>query len=410
MTNPHERGARIPWRIIGAAAVLIAVTTGLRQSLGLFLRPIAATGAGIAFVSFALAVGQFFWGASQPVFGILADRLGAARVLVIGGLLLASGFALTPWSSSPLGLLVTLGIVSAIGAGAASFAILIGAVAVRVSSQHQSIASGVINSGASLGQFLIAPLAQFLIAAASWQSAMWLLAALAAASTLLAGSATGGRAPNHSHTTVTMDSLPIAEMLRTAFRDRSYWCLHASLFACGFHIAFLSTHLPNEVSICGLPASAAANALAVIGLLNVAGSLTFGWLGSRRSFKSLLAALYCARVVAIGAYLLAPKTLATLYMFSAVIGFTWLATIPSTAGLLGKLFGARHLSTLLGMTMLTHQIGAFFGAWLGGLAVGLTGNYTTIWLADMALALVAASANIPIREPHPREPAPAPAR
>jgi predicted MFS family arabinose efflux permease len=399
MTDPHPPGARIPWSVIGAAAVLIAVTTGLRQSLGLFVRPLAATGAGVAFVSLALAVGQFFWGASQPVFGILADRIGATRVLVIGGLLLATGFALTPWSPSPLGLLVTLGIISAIGAGAASFTILIGAVVMRVPPQHRSFASGVINSGASLGQFLMAPLAQFVIAGASWRSAMWVFAALAAASTLFARSATGDRAPGDLPGTASLDSLPVAEMLRMAFRDRSYWCLHVSLFACGFHIAFLSTHLPNEVSICGLPASAAANALAVIGLLNVAGSLTFGWLGSRRQFKSLLATLYGARVVAIAAYLAAPKTLATLYVFSAVVGFTWLATIPSTAGLIGKLFGARHLSTLLGMTMLTHQIGAFFGAWLGGIAVGLTGDYTAIWLADMALAALAAAANVPIREP-----------
>ena len=391
----------MPWRVIVAAAVLIAVTTGLRQSLGLFVRPLAATGAGIAFVSLALAVGQFFWGASQPVFGILADRVGATRILVIGGLLLAAGFALTPWSPSPLGLLLTLGVLSAIGAGAgaASFAILIGAVATHVPQQHRSFASGVVNSGASLGQFLMAPLAQFVIAGASWQWAMWLLAAFAAASTLLARSATGGRAAGDSHAATPMDGLPVLDMLHTAFRDRSYCCLHVSLFACGFHIAFLSTHLPNEVSICGLPASAAANALALIGLLNVAGSLTFGWLGGRRPFKSLLAALYGARVVAIAAYLIAPKTLSTLYLFSAVIGFSWLATIPSTAGLIGKLFGARHLSTLLGMTMLTHQIGAFFGAWLGGIAVGVTGNYTTIWLSDMALAVIAAAANLPIREP-----------
>lgn len=396
--SPRNSAAAIPWPILLAGATLIAVTTGTRQSLGLFVRPLAATGLGIASVSLALAVAQFFWGVAQPAFGILADRIGTTRVIVLGGLLLAGGLALAPLFTSAAGLFVTLGFLSAIGAGAASFAILIGAVARRVPAQHQSLASAFINSGASLGQFILAPLTQWVIAWAGWQAALWTLAALAALSTLLARPAAGEPAGGELRG-APQPGAPVFDMLRTAFRDRSYWCLHASFFACGFHIAFLVTHLPNEVALCGLAPSAAATALAVIGLLNVAGSIGFGWLGSRFRFKSLLAVLYATRVIAIALYLAAPKTLLTLYSFAAVLGFTWLATVPSTAGLVGKLFGPRYLSTLFGMTLVTHQTGAFFGAWLGGVAMARTGSYQWVWVADMLLALVAAAANWPIREP-----------
>ena len=396
MSGSGER-PRIPWAIVVAGALLIAVTTGIRQSLGLFVRPLAATGLGIATVSLTLAIGQFFWGVSQPVFGLMAERVGAARIIVLGGLLLGAGLALTPLRSEPAWAFATLGFLSAVGAGAASFAILIGAVARRVPGEGQPLAAGVINSGASLGQFVIAPLTQLVTTLTSWSVALWSLAGLAAASTLLAKTAAGESgvarpAERSAPTGATLD------MLRTAFRDRSYWCLHVSFFACGFHIAFLVTHLPNEVAICGLPTGAAGIALGVIGLLNVVGSIAFGWLGGRFRQKDLLATLYGARVVAVGLYLAAPKTLLTLYLFAAVLGVTWLATVPTTASLVGKLFGPRHLSTLFGMTLVTHQTGAFCGAWLGGIVIARTGSYHWVWVIDMALAAVAALANLPIRE------------
>ena len=319
-----------------------------------------------------------------------------ATAWLLGGLLLAAGLALTPVLAGPVGLFVSLGVLSAIGAGAASFAVLIGAVSRRVPSAHQSLATGVINSGASLGQFAIAPFTQVLIASAGWASAMAALAAIAGLSTLLAHAAAGkaGTATDDARDA----SLPVLSALRTAFGDRSYRCLHASFFACGFHVAFLVTHLPNEVALCGLAASAAGLAIGIIGLLNVAGSIAFGWLGGRYRFKSLLAVLYSTRILAIAAYLVAPKTLVTLYCFSAVIGFSWLATVPPTAGLVGKLFGPRYLSMLFGMTIVTHQAGAFFGAWLGGVAMARTGSYYWVWIFDMLLAAGAAVLNVPIRE------------
>ena len=193
-------------------------------------------------------------------------------------------------------------------------------------------------------------------------------------------------------------ALTLSQQLRVALRDRSYWCLHAGFFTCGFHIAFLVTHLPGEVNLCGLPASVAAGSLAIIGLANVAGSLTVGSLGNVVRMKWLLFCVYLMRAVAISAYLVMPRTPLTFYLFAAVLGFTWLSTVPPTAGLVAKLFGVRYLATLFGLTLLSHQIGGFFGAWLGGLALVRFGDYGWMWYADITLALAAAFINLPIRE------------
>jgi len=387
------------WPGVLAAAALLAMTTGIRLSLGLFVRPIAATGLGIATISFVLAVGQFCWGASQPLFGMLAERIGSRRVLLIGAAVLALGLGLAPLAPSATGLLLTLGIVSAAGAGAGSFSILIGATAARIDAARRSFASGVINAGGSLGQLLLAPLAQWLISGWGWSTAMWGLALTGLATAALARSAAGPDVAPAADSAAAGGSAAAA--LAAAFRDRSYLCLNLGFFTCGFHIAFLVTHLPSEIVLCGLPASSAGIALGLIGLCNVAGSIGIGWLGGRIRMKLLLAALYATRVLLIGAYLAAPKTLLTLYLFAGSLGLTWLATVPPTAGLVGKLFGARHLATLFGMTLLAHQIGAFFGAWLGGVALSITGSYRWVWLADAALAAGAALLCVPIREARP---------
>ncbi len=196
--------------------------------------------------------------------------------------------------------------------------------------------------------------------------------------------------------------MTLRRQLAIAARDSSYWCLHIGFFTCGFHIAFLVTHLPTAIAMCGLPESVSAASLALIGLFNVGGSLAMGWLGQRYRMKILLALLYASRAVLISIFLVSPPTATTFLVFSAALGATWLATVPPTAGLVGKLFGSRYLGTLFGLTLLSHQIGGFFGAWTGGLAIARLGSYTTIWYADIALALVAAVANLPIREIAPR--------
>jgi predicted MFS family arabinose efflux permease len=374
---------------------------GVRQSLGLFVSPLnTSTGLGIVTISFAMAVGQFVWGAAQPIFGALMDRAGTVRIIIIGALMMALGLAATPYMSSGFGLVLMLGILTAAGAGAGSFSILIGAAAQRLPPEKRAFSSGFINAGGSFGQFVFAPLSQALIAAFGWVSAMWALAVTCLATIPLAFKV--GNKAKETPAANAPKEMTLREQLRIAFRDKSYWCLHAGFFTCGFHISFLITHLPGEVGLCGLPATVSASAIAIIGLANIAGSLGIGWLAQHHRMKVLLFFVYGARALAVIVFLLAPKTALTFYIFGAVLGVTWLATVPPTAGLVGKLFGARYLATLFGLTLLTHQIGGFFGAYLGGIAVDSTGNYQWMWYADIALASLAALVNLPIREAHPR--------
>ena len=391
------------WPLVLAAAAICAITMGARQSLGLFVSPLnTATGFGIVTISFAMAVGQFTWGASQPIFGAIADRYGPAPVIVLGGVLLAIGTALTPFATSPWMLLVATGLLTQAGAGAASFSVLIGATAQRLPFEKRAFAAGFINAGGSFGQFLFALINQALISTLGWVIAMISMACVALATLPLARpfrrQPAARAALLSSAGSTTSNELTLRGQLRIAARDRSYWLLHAGFFTCGFHIAFLITHLPGEIQLCGLSAGVAATSIAIIGLANIAGSLTAGALGSVYRMKWLLFWMYFSRAAAIAIYLAAPKTALTFYVFALVLGFTWLSTVPPTAGLVGKLFGTRYLATLFGLTLLSHQIGAFFGAWLGGIALASTGSYAWMWYADSVLALAAAFVNLPIEE------------
>ncbi len=418
MTNanpapPFDPSPRAAWTLILVASAIMMITMGARLTSGLFLSPLnTATGLGVATISFVMAMAQLMWGAAQPVFGAVADKYGPGRVIALGGLMLAAGTALTPFMRSEWALLLTMGFLSAAGAGAGSFSILIGATAQRLPAERRAFASGFINAGGSFGQFVFAPLMGAIIAGAGWIWAMLTMAAATLLTIPLAWPLRGRKAAAASVTTSAATptaaapaasqpaapAISLGHQLRQAMRDRSYICLHLGFFTCGFHIAFLVTHLPGEVAMCGLPASVSATALALIGLFNIAGSLGAGMLASRYRMKSLLFWIYASRAVLVGLFLLAPKTAWTFYLFAAALGATWLATVPPTAGLVGKLFGVRYLATLFGMTLLSHQIGGFFGAWLGGLAVVHTGDYSWMWYADMALALAAALVNLPIRE------------
>jgi predicted MFS family arabinose efflux permease len=394
--EPQPTGSeRSAWVIMLAAAAILMVTMGARQSLGLFISPLkSSTGLGIATISLALAIAQLMWGVIQPVSGALADRYGPARILVAGLIVLAVGMALTPFMTSGFGLIVSLGILSAIGSGAGSFSVLIGAASRHLTSDKRGKAAGIINAGGSLGQFVFAPVAQTLIQVLGWMGAMWSLAVIAMGALPLvrvvspAGPVHGGGAIGSSPWQAVQD----------AMRDRSYLLLHAGFFTCGFHIAFLVTHLPGEVNLCGLPPAVASWSLALIGLANVVGSLIAGACTQRFRSKYILAAMYGSRAMLIGWYLVAPKTRWTFYSFAVGLGLTWLATVPPTAAIVGKLFGIRYLSTLFGLTLLSHQIGGFLGAYLGGLALVRFGDYQWMWYADMALAAAAAVINLPIRE------------
>lgn len=399
------------WAITLVAASILLVVDGARRSMGLFVSPLnTTTGLGIASISFAMAVGQFIWGAAQPVAGAIADRYGPGRVLAAGFVALALGSAITPYMSTSAGLIFSIGILSAAGAGACSFAVLFGAAAQRLPAENRGMASGIINAGGSLGQFMFAPILQKLISGFSMMTAMWSVAIVTLAALPLALLLRRKPAASHSSNSSDTGSWPQAmaplaapeqtmkAALKQALTDRSYLLLHASFFTCGFHIAFLMTHLPGEVQLCGLPAQVASWSLAIIGLANIGGSLAAGWGTQHYRSKSILFWMYFSRAILIIIYLVAPKTAETFYLFAAGLGLTWLATVPPTAGLVGKLFGTRYLGTLFGLTLLSHQIGGFFGAWLGGIAITERGSYDWMWYADIGLALVAALCNLPIKE------------
>jgi predicted MFS family arabinose efflux permease len=252
----------------------------------------------------------------------------------------------------------------------------------------------------SAGQFVFAPLSQALIGAFGWMQA---LLALAGASLLTLPLIRGLGVTKPAVATAPVAGDGLGAQLRVAMRNPSYLLLHASFFTCGVHIAFLVTHLPGEIGLCGLPASVSATALSLIGLFNIAGSLTAGALGNRFRMKYVLGAMYASRAVIIAIYLVSPRTPLTFYVFAAALGFSWLATVPPTAGLVGKLFGTRYLGTLFGLTLLSHQVGGFFGAWLGGVTRAHFGDYGWMWYADMALASAAAIACLPIREARPAQ-------
>lgn len=379
------------------AAGILAITMGTRQSLGLLVSPInSSTGLGVVAISLAMAIGQFTWGAIQPIAGAAADHYGARPVLLAAVVLLAMGYAVLPFMHSGFGLIVAIGLMAQVGSGAASFSVLMGAATQRLPAESRGTASGVINAGGSFGQFIMAPVLQKLIQSIGWVNATWAMALVALAALPLVDRLTK-QTDAQAHPGADADN-GVMWAIRDAMTDRSYLLLHLGFFTCGFHLAFLVTHLPGEVDLCGLPPSVASWSLAIIGLANIFGSLYAGSCVSRYRSKYVLAAMYGSRTLLIGGYLLMPSTELTFYVFAAGLGFTWLATVPPTAALVSKLFGVRYLGTLFGLTLLSHQIGGFLGAWLGGLAFVEFGNYNWMWYGDIALAAMAAVINLPIRE------------
>jgi predicted MFS family arabinose efflux permease len=389
------------------ASAMLMVVMGVRQSQGLFVSPLnTSTGLGIVSISLAIAIGHFIWGAVQPIAGAIADRYGSGRVLAAGVLAFALGTALTPFARTSTGLILSLGVLTALGAGAASFSVLIGAVGRSVPPDKRGFASGVINAGSSFGQFLFAPISQFLISTTGWMAAMWSLSVVALALLPLTRFLRARNASDHPHGVAEGNASgtdgPSAQNLRSALREAlsnpSYLLLHASFFTCGFHITFLVTHLPGEIQLCGQSPQVAAWSLSIIGASNVVGSLIAGWGTQKYRSKYLLFWMYASRTALILAYLAAPKTALTFFVFAAGLGSTWLATVPPTAAIIGKLFGSRYLGTLFGLTLLSHQTGGFLGAWLGGIAIAKLGDYTLMWYFDAALAALAAVFNLPIHE------------
>jgi predicted MFS family arabinose efflux permease len=324
---------------------------------------------------------------------------------MVGGVLLfCAATAVIPLITSAWALILVLGVLSAAGAGSGGPAQLASAVARWIPDAKRSMANGIINAGGSFGQFTLVPLAQLFIGLAGWQPALVILGVmgLAAIPLLLYITPNAEPPPAHGHAGT------LRQALRGALGDPSYLLLTAGFFTCGFHVAFIATHLPGVVALCQLPATVSAWSLSVIGLFNILGSLWVGRHIQMRRMKLALAGIYFARAAIILAFFFAPKVPLTFFLFSAGIGFTYLSTVPPTIGLVAKLHGVRYMATLFGVVMLSHQVGGFLGAWLGGKAFEASGSYDWMWWADIALCLGAAAVHLPIREARPQAvPAPA---
>ena len=392
------------WLVLLAAGGAFALTMGVRQTMGLFLSALnTSTALGVGSISLAFAFGQLWWGLTQPFAGAVADRIGTGRVISIGLLLVAVGTFITPLMTTTAGLIFAIGVLAAGGTDMAGPSVLMAASTRLVAPEKRGLATGIVNAGGSFGQFAMAPIAIGLTASLGWASAMqWLgvlvlLALLALPAVwVLRGNSNAMNAQAAAASGI--KPLSARQAIGQALATPSYRYLSLGFLVCGFHVAFLATHLPGVVAACGLPPAIGGWALAMIGLFNIIGSLAMGWAVGRWRMKSLLALLYATRGLAVLVFLLAPRTPVVMLVFAAVMGLTFLSTVPPTVGLVAKMFGTANMAMLFGVVMLAHQAGGFLGAYLGGYVFQATGSYDWVWYIDIVLAVGAALVNLPIRE------------
>jgi len=394
--TPAARRAAIGIALAGAA--MLGLSMGLRQTLGLFLEPMTAA-IGVSHSSFglAIAVQNLLWGALTPAFGAVADRWGTGRVLVLGALLYVAGLVMMGLVQTPFGLHFGGGILIGIAVSATGFPLVLSAVARSVPVERRSAWMGLATAGGSIGQFALLPSAQGLIQVIGWAGALVGLGLLGLLMLPLAR-------PLRGKPAVEVGGQRLGEAVTEARSHRGYLLLNAGFFVCGFHVAFIATHLPSYITNVGLSAFAAATALGVIGFFNVIGTFGAGWLGGRYRKKYLLSGIYVARALLVASLVVVPLDAITLYVIAAAIGLLWLGTVPLTSGVVGDIFGARYLATLFGFVMFSHQVGAFCGAWLGGLSYDLTGSYDAVWWLAAGLSLLSAAIHWPIADQPIRRP------
>lgn len=384
-----------PAVVVASGCLIALITYGLRTSFGLFIDPLSdGRGWGREVFVLSLAIQNLVWGLGQPAAGAVADRYGSGRVLAAGGAIYAVGVALMAVSTTPLALHLTAGVLVGIGLSGGSFTIVIAALGRMMPPDRRSWAMGMATAAGSLGQFLFAPLGQTFTSGYGWVTALLLLATFAAIVPVLAAALRGGGAPDEDEGS----SISLRQATTTAFGHGSYLLLISGFFVCGFHVAFITTHLPPYLTDNGASPRVAAWSLALIGLFNVAGSYASGVLGNRASKRRLLSGIYLSRAVVLLLFILLPKSPAVVLTFAAAMGILWLSTVPLTSGLVAVMFGTRYLGTLFGFVFLSHQIGAFLGVWLGGVAYAQTGSYDPVWWAGVVLALVATALHWPIVE------------
>ncbi|MES1924240.1 MFS transporter [Salinisphaera sp. T31B1] len=397
MTAPTARRVS-PWVMVACGAAIVTLSMGARQAFGLFMLPMAHDIAvNRETFGLAIAIQNLLFGLVQPSVGALADRLGAGRTIVAGAVLYALGLALTATVGNALGVNLTLGVLVGLALAGTTFVVILGAVGRVVPVHQRGRAFGIVTAGGSIGQFLVVPLTQELIGISDWRTALWVLAGLMILMIALARGVTGRAEPDTVAADGTLGEGSWAA-LRGAVSHSGFILLNAGFFVCGFHIAFLSTHLPAYLSDAGLGGSVGAGSLALIGLFNIFGSYFFGYCSDRYSKKHVLSYLYLARAAVIAVFVLVPLSSASALTFAGTIGFLWLGTVPLTSGLVGQIFGVRHLSLLFGVVFMSHQFGSFFGAWAAGWSYRVTGSYDQAWIASIALALLAAALHWPIRD------------
>lgn len=381
--------------ICGAAVVTLSM--GIRHGFGLWLQPITqAQGWTRETFAFAIAIQNLAWGVFGIFAGMAADRFGAFRVLIVGALLYALGLAGMALSPTPLLFALTAGVLIGAAQAGTTYAVIYGVIGRNIDPAQRSWAMGMAAAAGSFGQFLMVPVEGFLISGIGWQQALLVLAVLSLLIVPLAfglrepGFGGGAAAPRREQT--------IAQALREAFKYPSFQLLMAGYFVCGFQVVFIGVHMPSYLKDKGLSPQVASYALALIGLFNIFGTYIAGSLGQKLAKRKILAFIYLGRAVAIAAFLWAPLSPMSVYVFSAVMGLLWLSTVPPTNATVAQIFGVAHLSMLGGFVFFSHQVGSFMGVWLGGLLYDRTGSYDIVWYIAIALGVFAALVNLPVRE------------
>ena len=386
---------RTPGTVLICGSAILTLALGIRHGFGLYLQPMSLDhGWGREVFGLAVALQNLLWGLSQPFTGMLADRYGAGRVLLAGGVIYALGLVCMATASTPPAFILGVGVLIGLGMSGTTFNIVYGALARAFPPEKRSMVLGVGSAAGSLGQFALLPVALALISWQGWFTAIIAMSLLALLIVPLSFGVADKGYGSHAHAS----GATLGEALREAFGERNFWLLAAGYFTCGFQIVFIGTHFPAFLLDSGLTARDGTISLALIGLFNIFGSYAAGWLGGRMPKTYLLSALYTIRGVAMVVLLALPLTPMSVYVFASVFGFTWLGTVPLTNGVVAGMFGVKHLATLSGIVYLSHQIGSFFGGWLGGYIYDATGSYQLVWTIAIALSVVAALVNLPIDE------------
>jgi predicted MFS family arabinose efflux permease len=383
-------------QVLICGAAIVTLSMGIRHGFGLWLQPITQSQHwSRENFALALAVQNLVWGFSGIFAGMVADRFGAFRVIVVGAVLYALGLIGMAYSTSTLAFSLTTGVLIGMSQAGTTYAVIYGVIGRNVSASRRSWAMGVAAAAGSFGQFLMVPTEGFLIDSLGWQTA---LVVLSAAALMMIPLAWGLREPHLGSGSGHFREQSIVQAVREAFAHRSFQLLMAGFFVCGFQVVFIAVHMPSYLRDHGLPAQVASYSLALIGLFNVFGTYAAGVLGQHMQKKYILAVIYFARSIVISAFLWAPLSPMSVYVFSAVMGFLWLSTVPPTNAAVAHIFGLSHFSMLGGFVFFSHQIGSFLGVWLGGYLYDRLGSYDILWYSAIALGVIAALLNLPIRE------------